>query len=252
MTTASSGDCRFWCNNLELSMGKNELIQSDVIVPESDLQTMLALDKTSQACARQLVEAGANEAVKALVIARSIKQFRGLLSDAVMSDIMELQGSPLGFKTDKAKDGGYSLHVVRDCVIQAFMRGLRVTGNEINIIAGNLYVTKEGFERLLAELHGLTNLKIQIGVPHTGEGGALVPARAEWKFQAMSDSITWEKEETADYRIPVRVNAAMGIDAIKGKARSKVLREVYARVTGSRLAVEDDAVDSEVLVDVGQ
>jgi hypothetical protein len=227
-------------------MGKNELIQSDVIVPESDLKTMLALDKTSQACARQLVEAGANDAVKALVIARSIKQFRGLLSDAVMADIMELQNSPLGFKTDKPKDGCYSMHVVRDCVIQAFMRGLRVTGNEINIIAGNLYVTKEGFDRLISEMPKLTNLKIQIGVPQTSEGGALVPARAEWLFDGMYDSITWEKEETADYRLPVRVNSSMGIDAIKGKAKSKVLREVYARITGSRLLVEDDEEEIEV------
>jgi len=225
---------------------KNELIKSDAIVPESDLQTMLALDRTSQACSRQLVEAGANEAVKALIVARSVKQFKSLLSDAVMTDIMELQNSPLGFRTDK-KDGGYRMDVVRDCVVQAFMRGLRVTGNEINIIAGNLYVTKEGFERLLSELDGLVNLKIQIGVPVTSEGGALVPARAEWVYHGVADGIVWEKEANADYRIPIRVNSAMGIDAIIGKAKSKVLRNIYARATGTRLAAEsdvDDAIDA--------
>lgn len=226
---------------------KNEMIKSDAIVPESDLQTMLALDRTSQACSRQLVEAGANEAVKALIVARSVKQFKSLLSDAVMTDIMELQNSPLGFKTDK-KDGGYRMDVVRDCVVQAFMRGLRVTGNEINIIAGNLYVTKEGFERLLSELDGLVNLKIQIGVPQTSEAGALVPARAEWVYHGVADGIVWEKEANADYRIPIRVNAAMGIDAILGKAKSKVLRNIYARATGTRLAATedaDDAIDAE-------
>lgn len=191
---------------------KNEMITSDVIVPESDLQAMIALDKTSQACSKQLLEAGTNEAVKALIVARSVQQFRRLLSDAVMADIMQLQNSPLGFKTDNRE--GYGRDVVRDCVVQAFMRGLRVTGNEINIIAGNLYVTKEGFERLLAELDGLTGLKIQIGVPATTEGGALVPARAEWLWHGVADSITWEKEATTDYRIPIRVNKAMGIDAI--------------------------------------
>lgn len=222
---------------------KNELIKSDAIVPESDLQTMLALDRTSQACSRQLVEAGANEAVKALIVARSVKQFKSLLSDAVMTDIMELQNSPLGFRTDK-KDGGYRMDVVRDCVVQAFMRGLRVTGNEINIIAGNLYVTKEGFERLLSELDGLVNLKIQIGVPVTSEGGALVPARAEWVYHGVADGIVWEKEANADYRIPIRVNSAMGIDAIIGKAKSKVLRNIYARATGTRLAATEDVDDA--------
>jgi len=235
--------------NATATQPKNELIKQDVIVPESDLQTMLALDRTSQACSKQLVEAGKNEAVKALIVARSVKQFRGLLSDAVMADIMELQNSPLGFRTDK-KEGGYSKDVVRDCVVQAFMRGLRVTGNEINIIAGNLYVTKEGFERLMSELPGLTGLKIQIGVPQTVGDGALVPAKAEWKYNGVHDSITWEKEEAADYRIPIRVNSAMGVDAILGKAKSKVLRTIYARVCGSKLPVEadaDDAVDGEVV-----
>lgn len=223
---------------------KNEMIKSDAIVPESDLQTMLALDRTSQACSRQLVEAGANEAVKALIVARSIKQFRSLLSESVMKDIMELQNNSLGFRTDKATSGGYPVAVVRDCVVQAFMRGLRVTGNEINIIAGNLYVTKEGFERLLAELDGMTNLKIQIGVPENKEGGALVPARAEWVYHGVADGIVWEKEATADYRIPIRVNSAMGIDAILGKAKSKVLRNIYARATGARLAATEDADDA--------
>lgn len=232
---------------------RNEMIKSDAIVPESDIQTMMALDRTSQACSRQLVEAGANEAVKALIVARSVKQFKSLLSDAVMNDIMELQNNVLGFRTDKTSVG-YPMGVVRDCVVQAFMRGLRVTGNEINIIAGNLYVTKEGFERLVSEMPGLSNLKIQIGVPQTAENGALVPARAEWVYFGVSDSMVWEKEATADYRIPIRVNSAMGVDAILGKAKSKVLRNIYSRITGSKLLAESDAdevedVDSEVVGD---
>ena len=217
----------------------NDMILSDVIVPESDLKAMVDLDKTSQACSRQLVEAGANEAVKALIVVRAVKRFKNLLSDAVMADIMELQNSPLGFRTDRS-DGGYGRDTVRDCVIQAFMRGLRVTGNEINIIAGNLYVTKEEFDRLLAELPGLTNLKIQIGVPATAESGALVPARAEWVWGGVADAMVWEKEATSDYRIPIRVNKSMGIDAIIGKAKSKVLRNIYARVSGTKLLVEED------------
>lgn len=219
------------------------MINADAIVPQSDLQTMLALDRTSQACSKQLIEAGKNEAVKALIVARSIKQFKSLLSDAVMADIMELQNSPLGFKTDRAKDGGYSKDVVRDCVVQAFMRGLRVTGNEINIIAGNLYVTKEGFERLLSELPGLSNLWIQCGVPTTKDGGALVPAKSSWQYYGVADQLTAEETPTGDYRLPIRVNSAMGVDAILGKAKSKMLRNIYARITGTQLAVEDEVED---------
>jgi len=219
------------------------MINADAIVPQSDLQTMMALDRTSQACSKQLLEAGRNEAVKALIVARSVKQFKMLLTDAVMADIMELQNSPLGFRTDK-KETGYSKDVVRDCVVQAFMRGLRVTGNEINIIAGNLYVTKEGFERLLSELPGLTNLCIQCGVPATKEGGALVSAKASWQYYGVADEYVAEETPTGDYRIPIRVNSAMGVDAVLGKAKSKMLRNIYARITGTQLAVEDEVEEA--------
>lgn len=221
----------------------NQMIVSDAIVPQSELEQVMALDRTSRAVSKQLLEMAGNEAAKALIIARSIKQFRSLLTDNVMRDIMELQNNPLGFRTDKT-DSGYPIAVVRDCVTQAFMRGLRVSGNEFNIIAGNLYVTKEGFERLLAEMDGLANLQIQIGVPSSDTNGALVPAQASWNYCGQAMSMEWQKG-VADYRIPIRVNKAMGIDAIMGKAKSKVLRHVYARITGSKLLSEADFEDVE-------
>jgi len=225
---------------------KNEMIKSDVIVPESDLAAMIAIDETSKACADQLIKVGSNQAAKALVTARAIRQLKELLTDEVMKDIMVLMNSPLGFRTDrpnKTDSTYYKLEVVRECVLQALLRGIRVVGNEFNIIAGNLYVTKEGFERLLADLPGLTNLKTQVGVPQNFSEGSLVPARAEWDWQGVHDEMIWEEKETGDYRIPVRVNGGMGVDAVLGKAKSKIARNIYARITGTKLAVEDEAED---------
>jgi hypothetical protein len=216
---------------------ENEL----AIVPQSELQQMIKLDSTSKACSRQLLEAGTNEAVKALITARAIGQLRSLLTDKVIADIMQLQNSILGFRTDR--ENGYGKEEVRDCVTVALMRGLRITGNEWNIIAGNVYITKEGFERLLLELPGFANLKIQLSVPKTLGDGALVACKAEWTFRGSVDSMAWEETPTGDYRIAIRVNRGMGVDAILGKARSKALRQIHARVTGSRFESIGDADD---------
>ena len=228
------------------------MIKSDTVVPQSDMDQMIALDKLCRNSSAQLMECGMNEAAKALVLARSIGEFQRLLNDHVMQDIMQLQNSVLGFRTDKS-ESGYPRNVVRDVVTQAFLQGLRVTGNEINIIAGNLYVTVNGFERLLRELPGFSNLKERVGVPiNVGETGAMVPASATWSFYGVPDRLDFAlgsaKED--DFRIPIRVNKGMGIDAIKGKARSKLLRAVYRQVTGSSLSVDDDTTTKEDLVDL--
>jgi hypothetical protein len=227
------------------SIGNGE---SNAIIPAAEMDQIIKLDATARAANRQLVEASkaGNEMAKGLIMARAIEELKKLMTPAVMSDIMRLMNSPLGFKTDrvpgqKDRDGNdmkpYPDAAVRDVMIQAMIKGLRPTGNELNIIAGQLDVTKEGLERLIKEFPGLKNLKVQIGVPMLIGDGALVPAKASWTLDGVADTLDCEK----DYRIPVRVNKAMGTDAIQGKAVSKLLRKIYQRVTGSELESEADA-----------
>lgn len=219
------------------------------LVPQTEMDQITKLDETSKAANAQLIQAelDRNDMAKGLIMARAMKVLRSLLTEPVMADVMELQGSILGFRTDKDTSGGYNREAVRDVLVQALIRGLRPTGNEINIIAGNLYVTKEGFERLLREFPGLTNLAISIGVPAISQGAsgetALVPCRASWNLLGVPDSIVCEKGADSDYRIPIRVNKAMGVDAIQGKAKSKLYRRVYERITGTAVASEADAGD---------
>jgi hypothetical protein len=42
--------------------------------------------------------------------------------------------------------------VVRNCIIDGAANGLLPTGNQFNIIAGNMYPTKEGYTALLSKL----------------------------------------------------------------------------------------------------
>ena len=82
-------------------------------------------------------------------------------------------------------------------------------------------MTKEGFQRLLSEYPGLTNLRVDIGVPvGAGDEGCLVPCKASWQLDGVSDSLECEKLEDADYRIPVRKNKAMEWMQFKVKPRA--------------------------------
>ena len=160
---------------------------------------------------------------RALALAEGIRA----LNDAVrpvMQRILPLQNSALGFLTDK-KDSGYPEPVVRECLIEATLRGVYPVGNEFNIISAHCYITKSGYARLVRELPGLTGLKLFPGVPRISTGGAVVPFKASWLLNGRADSL--ERD------IPVRLNSGMGADGAIGKATRKMLASVYGQITGS-------------------
>lgn len=167
---------------------------------------------------------------RAFKLAEGVKQVHALVK-AHVDKIMPLQGSALGFRTDKDKDGGYAPAVVSECATEALLRGLRLTGNEWNIIGGRCYAAQAGCARLVAELDGLTDLEHSPCVPVMKEGGAIVEYLMTWRMNDKPMSLT--------RKIPIRVNAGMGADAILGKAKRKMLAAVYERVTGSVLSDGD-------------
>jgi hypothetical protein len=169
-----------------------------------------------------------------LAMAQGLQKLDAALTPEIMQPIMALQGSRLGFLTDKDKEGGYGQAVVKRCVIEAFLRGVRPLQNEMNIIAGQFYGTREAFVRLLKELDGLTELRLNLGVPKGSNGGAVVTCSATWKFKGKADAM--------DAEIPVKVNSGMGADAILGKAERKFRCRIYNRLTGSEFP-EGDAVE---------
>jgi len=172
---------------------------------------------------------------RAVSIANGIRRLREGLTKEVMRDIMALQGTSLGFRTDKDKDNGYPEAVVRDCLIVSLFHGLHPVGNEWNIIGGNFYAAQAGFARKVREYPGLSNLREVYGVPKSVNGGAVVECEASW----VRDGV----KETIKRTIPVRVNAGMGADAILGKAKRKLLASIYGQLTGSEFTMPDGDVD---------
>lgn len=184
-----------------------------------------------------------------IVLSKGMHDLRKAMNQKLVETVfMPLQGTKLGFRTDKDKDGGYPWDVVRDVLAEGMIRGFRPIGNEINIIGGNFYATQEGLDRKVSEFPGLTNLTLTPSVPVLKDGGALVAYEASWMINGKVDRlkctlVKGEDGEPIDRRIPVRVNAGQGADAILGKARRKMLARVYERISGRRLD-EGDAIET--------
>lgn len=168
---------------------------------------------------------------QAFVVAAGLEAIHNAITPELMKKVMWLKDNPLGFRTDRPpgtfKDGKevpeYSANQVKPILVQALVRGLRMTGNEWNIIAKNLYVAKEGVKRLVQTYPGITDLDVsQPKIPKTGAGGAVVEMSATWKLDGKADKL----ECHGDYAIPIRVNAGMGAQAIQGKA----IRQFYNRL----------------------
>lgn len=231
-------------------MSTNRNLATVPETPVAEIETAL-----SQCSASNL--AGMSTVRRFLTLARGMDTLRKHLTGDMLAHVLALANTELGFLTDrppgaKDKEGkpiSYAEWQIRDACIDAMLRGASIIGNEFNVIAGRCYLTRQFFERALREWPGLTELQICEGVPSNAVNaqGALVPMRATWKLHGTQHSIECEHGPDGDYRIPVRINAGMGMDAILGKARRKLLARVFARVSGSAWAMEavtDDEPES--------
>jgi len=170
---------------------------------------------------------------KAFLTASAIQELKQALTPEFMAPIMALQGSKLGFKTDRDKDGGYPETVVKNCIIEAVLQGFQVVGNQFNIIAGNTYGTKEGYGYLLSQLPGLW-YEITPTIPRVKDQSAAIVMAIHWKYNGSAGQ--------KDLDIPVKINSMMGPDAIIGKATRKARHWLYCSLTGSEMP-EGDVTD---------
>jgi hypothetical protein len=188
---------------------------------------------------------------QAVSLAKGMRALREVLTDQIMRAFMPLQGSPLGFVTDKDKDSGYDLATVRECLIQAFVMGLRPVNNEFNIIAGKCYAAKNGLVRQVREWPGLTNLQVTLSAPQmAGDKGASVAVHADWLLHGkpqslMLDTIKNDDGSIFDTRLVIRVNGGMGPDAILGKATRKAHKAIIEKLSNGTIQIDDgDAIDT--------
>jgi len=170
---------------------------------------------------------------KAFALADAFKELNSALTTDLVKPIYELQGSKLGFRTDKDSGQGYTVEVVKRCLIEAVLTGVQPVNNQFNIIAGNCYITKEGFGYLLKNYSGL-KWEIIPMLPRINE---------EKKSAAITMQIKWsinggeENERNIDF--PIKLNNFMGTDAVIGKATRKARAWLYNNITDNEIADGD-------------
>jgi hypothetical protein len=179
---------------------------------------------------------------KAYAIAEATAKLKQSLTVDYMKPIMQLQGNRLGFKTDLDHEAkAYPENVVRNCLIEAVLTGVQPFGNQFNIIAGNCYITKEGFGHLLAKFPGL-QYEIIPQLPRIKEdkSSAAIVMRITWTLTG--------KTETREIDFPIRMNARMGVDAVIGKATRKARAWLYNNLTGMEIGDGDVTdIDSQIV-----
>jgi len=207
------------------------------------LPKIAALDQFAECNNLALLTENKGQFESAIMVADAINQLKAMLTPEIMQPIMALQGTPLGFKTDMDKTGGYPVEVVREAFIEVTLKGFKVVGNEMNIIANRAYITKEGFEGALLRLAKkghFTDYQDAYSVPKiVSETEAIVTASASWKWKGTPGKI-----ENAQFSI--RVNKGMGADGIQGKAKRKLKARVFERVTGT-VVTDGDASEGPVI-----
>jgi hypothetical protein len=202
---------------------------------DPDLARLLAMDhKIKSASPSELSKLPALEA--AIKRAEVIEELKAALTDQVMDRFLPLMNTALGFRTDrpnKRNPTPYTKDEVRDCFVEALLLGLRLTDNEWNIIALRCYVTREGLTRLLCDHPGLTDLKIDAGVPLGDKArGVTVAFKCSWRLNNIADEL--------EAVIPVRGDEYATLDQLLGKADRKIKARIHARVTGSTLTREGE------------
>lgn len=183
---------------------------------------------------------------KAFVMSSAIDIIKEQLSDEYMKPIMALQGSSLGFKTDMdtikkqvngkwatEKGPGYPMEIVRECLIEAIFLGLEVTGNQFNIIGGNMYPTREGFGAQLDKMAGLKkNFEYKNIQQPAGQKVAYVTVNITWQFEGDTP-----KKQIIEF--PIKSNDFTSYDALIGKAERKAKRWLFNTIKGTDISDGD-------------
>jgi len=189
---------------------------------------------------------------KAFVLAESVESLKTLLTPAVLKPILSLKNTSLGFRTDerasyvdysgKTKKGvSYSLETTRDCIIEALLYGVNITGNQFNIISYKTYITKEGYAYLLKHIKETEDF--------TYRETAGLPEAINTKSAKIKMTYTWTyngKEGSQIVERTIKADSYATADSIIGKGERKGRKWLYEYITGL-LTPDGDAEDNTLL-----
>lgn len=198
---------------------------------------------------------------KPIVMAMAIKDLREALTPEAMSAVKELAGTSLGFMTDKQGDKQYDVATIRECVVEAMIRGVGVVGNQFNIIAGRFYMARNGWEAKLRKA-GCTQIVPTVGKPEDIREGkandrgfakftATFGAQATCIKGGQRFSVSACLSDGIDGRIEA---SAFGKDmsdclpGMKGKVEARILKKLYCLACDA-IEADDEEQDRVIIIE---
>ena len=214
-------------------------MSNELAVKETALAAADKYDKVAAEAHRVFHDAIINQSRTTRVhmqIAKAMHALNDLVDNNVLAMLRQLEGDADGFLADKAYDD----QTLKRVYVQASIRGLAPMGNEWNIIGGKLYVTQNGWQRLIDELGTVSELVTTPGDVEVKGEVAKVEFAANWLYEGEYYTRKWVKSENFDGRISVRHNRGATVDAAIGKALARVLRAIHREATGVNTGEQDD------------
>lgn len=223
---------------------------TDIAIREDVVAQVEKIDALTHQAAMQLASQQAIQSnlYRGIVLAKARMALSSLITPGIMTALMGLAGNKAGFLIDRPDK--YKTEEIREILIDAMLRGLSPCGNEINIIGGNLYATKEAFERLLSDMN--VRYSVQIGNAAIIQGDAncrYFDAAVSYEWRGEKSRLAFVKSDDLDARIAVKYNSTDGPDALRGKAESKLLRRLYKHLTKQSLPTigDEEELDGQVV-----
>lgn len=192
----------------------------------------------------------------AITIAIGVSNLRHLFltSKELKAVVLSMSNNRLGFLTDRTPaiiarnkrtnrypSVPYSYEELIDPVIEALMKGYRITNNEFNVISGQFYAAKNGLYRQIREYPNLTYFTYNNSNIVYGQDRqiAIVKCWSNWIINGEKFSIGVEAGD--ELTLQIKVNAGMGDDAVLGKSHSKLFKRILERITGNATPESTDA-----------
>ena len=126
-------------------------LREDSPIALKENSRLTAMDRVQKDYALMMASPSYTDLERMVMTAKAIGQLREMLDEATMAYFMQLQGSRMGFVTDKDKSGGYSVQEAKEAVLMGILKGFPPVNNRMNIISGQFYGTKQGFRQAMID-----------------------------------------------------------------------------------------------------
>lgn len=219
--------------NNQLELAQRQMLGEDVIRMQAGFAAACQMADTVE------VQNNACAAFQAVVVVQMLRQ--ALTDQVVQKAFMPLMNTSIGFRTDRdpnkpnkkgERPTPYDVNTVRDCIIDGVMMGLVPTGNQMNIIAGRCYPTKEGYTALLKKI----GCKYIIGKGQDQQrpeaAFAEIPCKINYEWNGEKGGYT--------YIATVKKDSYSSMDQLRGKAERQAKKSLYEFLTGCDFGEADE------------